>query len=330
MREVVDVAKNKSPEIERQPGFISQNRLVLAIALSSAILVAELVAGFISNSLALLSDAGHVFTDVVALSLSWFGIRQASRPPDSKMTFGYHRVGILVALFNAALIAVIAVVILYESYQRLRDPQEVRSMLMFSVAAVGLAANLVVIFWLRGQARHSLNIRSAFLHAGGDALASVGVITGGLIIYFTDRFWLDPLISVIIALIIVAAAWGIVREAINIMVEASPRHLNMDELVQTISNVPGVQNVHDLHVWSLTPQLHALSCHLQVDDSLLSQQSTLLNRLQDLLLKRYNICHTTVQLECPGCESDALYCELGSGPTQRDQATSEATENETL
>jgi len=140
-----------------QPGphmmLSSQNRLLLAISLSGVILAGELVAGFISNSLALLSDAGHVFTDVVALSLSWFGVRQATRPATSRMTFGYHRIGILIALFNAALIVLIAVVILYESYQRFRDPQEVQSLLMFSVAAVGLAANLVVIYWLR--ARHT-------------------------------------------------------------------------------------------------------------------------------------------------------------------------------
>ena len=264
-------------------GLMSQNRLLLAIVLTGAILVGELVGGLISNSLALLSDAGHIFTDIVALSLSWFGVRQATRPATSKMTFGYHRIGILIALFNAALIVLIAIVILYESYQRLRNPQEVHSLIMFGVAAVGLAVNLVVVFWLRGWARHSLNIRSAFLHSAGDALASVGVITGGLIIYFTNWFWLDPMISVIIALIIVAGAWRIAREAVDIVVEASPRHLDMDELVQTISNLPGVYNVHDLHVWSLTPQLHSLSCHVQVDDSLLSQQGTLLNKLQDLL-----------------------------------------------
>jgi len=143
----------------------------------------------------------------------------------------------------------------------------------------------------------------------------VGVITGSLIIYFTDWFWLDPIVSLIIALIIMAAAWRIAREAIDTIVEASPQHLNMDELVQTITSLPGVRNVHDLHVWSLTPQLHAMSCHVQVDDSLLSQQSTLLNKLQELLFRRYNMCHTTIQLECPGCEIDALYCQIGPNPT---------------
>ena len=315
------------PHQHSHHGIVSQNRIVLAIALSAAILVGELAVGLIANSLALLSDAGHVFTDVVALSLSWFGIRQAGRPADSKMTFGYHRIGIVVALVNAALIALIGIVILHQSYERLRHPQEVESILMFSMAAVGLLVNLVVVFWLRGQARHSLNIRSAFFHAGGDALASVGVITGGLIIYFTDWFWLDPVISIMIALVIVAAAWRIAREAVGVVLEASPTHLATDELVETVSSLPGVRNIHDLHVWSLTPQLHALSCHVEVDDTLLSQQAALLNRIQRLLLERYNICHATIQLECPGCDSDALYCEIGPGGTHQDQASPNSTES---
>ncbi len=324
----IAMTTGRSQEQGSQPRIISQNRLVLAIALSTATLVAELAVGFVANSLALLSDAGHVFTDVVALSLSWFAIRQASRPANSKMTFGYHRIGIVVAMVNAALIALMAAIILYESYQRLHAPQEVRGLLMLSMATVGLIANMVVVFWLRAQARHSLNIRSAFFHAGGDALASLGVITGGLIIYFTGRFWIDPVVSIIIAVIIVAAAWGIVREAIDIVVEASPRHLDMDELVQTITKMPGVHNVHDLHVWSLTPQLHALSCHVQVDDSLLSQQSTTLSMIQELLRERYNICHTTMQLECPGCENHALYCEIGSNAMPHDKAATEVTPNQ--
>lgn len=300
---------------------ISQNRLLLAIALSGAILIVELVGGFAANSLALLSDAGHVLTDVVALSLSWFGVRQATRPATSRMTFGYHRAGILVAMFNAALIVLIAAVILYESYQRLQNPQDVHSLLMLSVAAVGLVANLIVVFWLRAAAQHSLNIRSAFFHAGGDALASVGVITGGALIFFTGWLWLDPVVSIIIAIIIVAAAWGIAQEAIRIMMEASPRHLDTEELVLAITRLPGVNNVHDLHVWSLTPQLHALSCHVQVDDSLLSQQNALLDQLQELLLKRYGICHTTIQLECHACENHALYCQIGPDPAHRDTET---------
>jgi cobalt-zinc-cadmium efflux system protein len=265
--------------MEEQQVAIPRNRLLLAIALSGTILLGELIAGFVSNSLALFSDAGHVFTDVIALSLSWFGLRQATRPATTRMTFGYHRIGILVALFNALLILLIAAVILYESVQRLRNPQEVQSVIMFSVAAVGLLANLIVVFWLRNQAQYSLNIRSAFLHAAGDALASVGVIIGGLIIFFTDWFWLDALVSVLIALIIVVAAWRIAREAIDVMLEASPAHLDMDEVMRSITDMPGVHSVHDLHVWSLTPQLHALSCHVEVDDALLSKHDSMLKDL---------------------------------------------------
>lgn len=291
-------------------GFVSGKRLIMAVALSATILVAELVGGFIANSLALISDSGHVFTDVIALSLSWFGVAQATRPASSRMTFGYHRVGILVALFNSTLIFLIALVIIYEAYQRLQSPEEVSSLLMFAVAFVGLLANVIVLFWLRGEASHSLNIRSALLHAGGDALASVGVIAGGIIIYFTSWFWVDPIISIVIAVIIVVAGWSIAWEAISVMIESTPRGLNVDELVGSIKAMQGVQDVHDLHIWSLTPELHALSCHVRVDDAMLSEQGGLLGQMQEFLQHKYNICHTTIQLECSGCEGHGLYCQL--------------------
>ncbi|MDO8492002.1 MAG: cation diffusion facilitator family transporter [Dehalococcoidia bacterium] len=298
---------------------VSGNRLALALGLSATILVLELVFGFVANSLALISDAGHVLTDIVAISLSWFGVAQAMRPATAKMTFGYHRVGILVALFNSALIFFIAVVIIYEAYQRLQTPEEVGSLLMFSIAFVGLAANVIVFFWLRGEAKHSLNMRSALVHAGGDALASVGVIVGGLIIFFTGWFWVDPIVSVVIAVIIVAAGWSIAWEAISVMIESTPRNLNVDELVRTVLAMPGVQDVHDLHIWSLTPELHALSCHVQADDSLLSEKGSLLSELQEMLRQRYNIRHTTIQLECSGCEGHGLFCALRPAPAHEEE-----------
>lgn len=299
-------------------GPISPNRLLIAVLASVAIMIAELVAGFAANSLALLSDAGHMFTDILALSLSWYGLRQASRPATARMTYGYHRVGIVVALVNAALIALIALIIIYESYQRFRDPQEVNSVVMFAVATLGLAANVGVVLWLRTQARRSLNIRSAFMHAAGDALASVGVIVGGLAIYFTDAFWLDPLISVIIVIIILGAAWQIAREALNIVLESAPRDLDVDKMITAMKQVTGANNVHDLHVWSLTPELRALSCHMEVDDTMISQSAELLRTVQDILMDRFGICHVTIQLECTGCETHPLYCRLGEPMVPRE------------
>ena len=313
-------------EVHKHLGTLSQNRLMLAVALSATILVAELVGGFIANSLALISDSGHVFTDVIALSLSWFGLAQAARPASSKMTFGYHRIGILVALVNSMLIFVIALVIIFEAVQRLQNPEEVQSLVMFGIAFVGLIANVIVLLWLRGEASHSLNIRSALLHAGGDALASVGVIAGGAIIYFTNWLWVDPIVSIVIALIIAIAGLGIAWEAINVIMESTPKNLNVDEMVKAVTSVPGVQEMHDLPVWSLTPELLALSCHLRVDDSLLSEKGLLLAQVQEILQERYNICHSTIQLECSGCEGHGLFCQLRPAPAHEHEEEHHETE----
>jgi cobalt-zinc-cadmium efflux system protein len=288
----------------------ARKKLAFAVIFTAVILVGELVGGFLANSLALLSDAGHVFTDVLALLLSWFALRQAEKPATERMTFGYHRIGILAAFINAVSLVGIAAIIFFEAYHRLREPQPVRSVLMFSVAAIGLVANLVILFMLRSEQQGNLNIRSAFLHVAGDALASVGVIFGGAIIYFSGWFWVDPAISVAIALIIVFGAWRVIREAVNIFLEASPGHLNVDEMVLAMMGVPGVKDVHDLHVWSITPQMHALSCHVLIDDLSVSQGANIVGRLNELLSSKFNIEHSTVQLECVECDPNSLYCSL--------------------
>ena len=187
------------------------NKLKIGIILTGFILVAEVAGGLMSNSLALLSDAGHVFADILALSLSWYGVRQAERPPSARMTFGYHRVGVIVAIVNAVSIFAIAAFIFYEAYQRFQQPPEINSLLMLLVAIVGLAVNAFVAFWLRREQHGNLNVRSAFWHALGDALASIGIIIGGIIILLTGWFVVDPIISVLIGLVIILAAWRILR-----------------------------------------------------------------------------------------------------------------------
>lgn len=285
-----------------------QAKMRAAVILTGLILVAEVVGGLVANSLALLSDAGHVFTDLLALLLSWFGVMQAERPASARMTFGYHRVGILIALVNAASIVIIAGVIFYEAYHRLLAPEEVSSGLMFGVALVGLLANLVVLWWLLGEQRQNLNVRSAFLHAGGDALASVGVIAGGLLILFTGRFIIDPIVSVAIGLIIAVGAFYIIRQAVEIILEASPGHVNQEDMVQAMLEVPGVRNVHDLHIWTIAPQMHALSCHILLEDEYNAQRAQVVERLNQVVGERFDIEHGTFQLECVGCDADALYC----------------------
>jgi cobalt-zinc-cadmium efflux system protein len=282
-------------------------RLRFAITLTALILVGELVGGYFANSLALLSDAGHVFTDMLALGLSWFGVMQAQRPASARMTFGYHRIGILIAVVNALILVALALVIFYEAYRRFQHPEPVLGILMFSVAVIGLAVNLVVMLRLRHPSKLSLNVRSAFLHVLGDALGSVGVIVGGAIIYFSDWYWVDPAISVFIGLIILAGAWWIIKDAVVIFVEATPAHLDVDDLARAIRAVPGVKGMHDLHVWSIAPRIHALSCHVVVADLPLSQSTAISDSLKEMLSARFNIAHSTVQLECEPCEPGELY-----------------------
>lgn len=299
------------------------NRLRLTILLTAIILVAEVFGGYLANSLALLSDAGHVFTDLLALSLSWFGVQQAGRPPSRRMTFGYHRIGLLIALVNSATLVLIAVVIFYEAYQRFQSPPEVKSGLMLAVGLVGLAVNLFVIFYLRPDSRENLNVRSAFLHAFGDALASVGVVTAAVVIGLTGWAWFDPAVSVAIGLIIAISPLSIVREALRVFLEATPRHLNVEEVADAITDVPGVRAVHDLHLWSIAPTMHALSCHVMVEEEA-PQRPQIVATINQLLAERFDIGHTTLQTECVECEPGHLYCTFSPGGLDGDSETVES------
>jgi len=289
------------------------SKLKYGIILSSLILAAELVGGILANSLALLADAGHVFTDIIALALSWYGVRQAERPASNRMTFGYHRVGVIIAIVNALSIFAIALFIFYEAIRRLQQPPEVDSPIMLIVATIGLSVNLLVAFWLRKEQRANLNIRSAFMHSLGDALASIGVILGGIIILTTGLFVVDPIISIAIGLIIILAAWNIFRDGLGVLLEATPSGIDLSQMISDLKNVPGVKDVHDTHVWSITPQLHAMSCHVLIDDRLTSEVAGIRQKIEEILLKQYQIEHTTLQMECELCAEDDFLCKLTFG-----------------
>ena len=297
------------------------NKLRFAVALTVAILVAEAVGGYLANSLALLSDAGHVFTDILALALSWVGVQQAQRPGTAVMTFGFHRVGVLIALINAASLALMAGFIVVEAYHRLQQPQAVDTPLMLAVALPGLVVNMVIVLLLRGDEQHSINIHSAFLHVLGDALASVGVIVGGLIILTTDWFWVDPLISLLVAGIIAVGSWGIIREAVGVFLEATPPHVDLQKLRQAMESDAEILNVHDLHVWSISPDLHMLSCHVLSHDLTLAQTEMARARLDKMLAERFHIAHTTMQFECAECVINAPRCPLAFGYEDRQKAS---------
>ena len=309
---------------KQSPGSIQavENKLKLGIIVTASILAVELVGGFLSNSLALLSDAGHLFTDVLALSISLYGVRQVSRPPSSHMTFGYHRVGVLIAIVNAIGIFIIAGIILYEAYSRLMQPTEVRSLLMLVVATIGLGANVLVAFWLRTEQRTNLNIRSAFWHVFGDALASVGVIIGALIILLTGWFWVDPAISGLISVIIIIAGVQILRQGIRVLLEAAPPGVDAMEIIHALKQMPGIRDVHDVHVWSISPELHAMSCHVLIDDLPTSQATDIRQRVEHAMRQQFQIEHTTVQMECQQCDAGDIFCTLTFGAKDKQETNS--------
>jgi cobalt-zinc-cadmium efflux system protein len=285
-------------------------RLQIAMLLTAIILVAEVATGFVANSLALLSDAGHVLTDMFALGLSWIAVRQAARASTGRMTYGFHRVGILVAVVNAVTVAVVAVLIFIEAVNRLQGTPEIKGNLLLAMAVVGGLVNLVVAGALHRESSRSLNVRSAFLHVVGDLLGSVGVLVAALAILIGDVVWVDAAVSIFIGLIILVGAARILREAIAIFLEATPAHIDVDELVAEMAAIPGVLGVHDLHVWSITPAIHALSCHLLVEDRNISQGCLLLEDINALLSDRFSIGHSTIQMETEACDPNALHCYL--------------------
>ena len=289
---------------------LTKGKLRTAFLLTAVILVVELAGGLASHSLALLSDAGHVLTDIFALGLAWFATAQAERPADATNTYGYHRTGILAALANAITLILVVLAIAYEAVQRFQHPEAVTPWLMFVSAAVGIAVNLYIGFGLQKEGGDNLNVRAAMLHVFGDVGASVGVILGGVVILLTRWYPTDPLISLGIAVLIARGAWGILRETVDILMEATPKDLNVAQLVRDMVQQPGIADVHDLHVWSIAGGMSALSAHVQVADRPLSACDELLVGLNRLLQTKYKIGHSTIQIECAGCNPNHLYCTM--------------------
>ncbi len=293
---------------------LTKRKLQVAFGLTAIILIVELAGGLIANSLALLSDAGHVLTDIVALGLAWFATAQAERPADAQRTFGYHRTGILAALLNAVTLIAIVGGIGYEAVARFSRPQAVEPGPLFLAAAVGIALNLYIGFGLRGESSHNLNVRAAMLHVFGDVAASVGVIIAAAVIVLSGWYAADTIISLGIAALVAKGAWDILRETVDILMEATPRGVDLTRLVGDMVGVPGVQDVHDLHVWSIAGGLPVLSAHVLVaDDRALSACDPLLRALNHLLDHEYGIAHTTIQIEAVCCTADDLYCNMATG-----------------
>ncbi len=286
-------------------------RLSLALFLTLAFVFVEAAAGLFANSLALLTDAAHNFTDVIALCISWYAVHLTTQPSNSKNTYGYHRAGILAAMLNSTTLVLISLGIFYEAYRRFINPPQVNSLILISVGFLALTVNLITALLLHQSNKDDLNLRSAFLHMIGDVASAVGAVVAGVIIYFTHANWLDPLISVLIGCLILYNAWGILRETVDILLESTPRDVDMSAMVRDMMQVKGVIGIHDLHVWSITHGLRTMSAHVLTEDISISTGTDIQRQINEIAFHRYNIGHATLQLECVDCEPNSLYCDIG-------------------
>jgi cobalt-zinc-cadmium efflux system protein len=270
---------------------------MLSFAVTAAVAVVETVGGILSDSISLVSDAVHMFTDVMAIGLSLFAITMAARSHSGAMTFGYHRAEVMVALANGVALTVISLWLLYEAFLRVMSPRMIDAPLLLLTASIGLAGNLVVMFLLKHHAGKSINIHSAFIHVVYDTISSVAVITTGFIALNTGITIVDPLVAFLIAGLVARSAYSIVRSSTLILLEGAPSVLDIREILATLKELDGVVDVHDLHVWTISTGMDALSGHVVVRDQMLSESNKLLSEINTVLAERYNITHTTIQME---------------------------------
>lgn len=289
-----------------------ERRFLLSIGLTLAIFAAELIGGLWTGSLALLSDAAHVVLDAVALLISFVALRLSSRPADDRHSFGYHRLEVIAALANGLTLVLVSIGIWWEAIKRFQEPQPVRGMEMLIIAVIGLIANLVVARILHGHdhdegsefARKDLNTRSAFLHVVGDAISSLGVILAAGLIWWTGWQWVDPVMSILIGGMIAFSAYRVLRGSLHILVEGVPEGLSLAEITKTVEQIPGVDNIHDLHVWNICSGHVALSAHLTT----CADAGEIRQQVSQHLLESYAIEHTTLQVECDGQSSQVCGC----------------------
>jgi len=276
--------------------------LRLSLLATLAYIVLLVVSGLKAKSLALLSEAGHNVSDFLALLLSLAAVYIQARPPSKRKTFGYHRAGVVAAFINASALVLVAFYIIYEAFERLRNPEPVQGMLMIYVAAAGVVLNGLISLFLYRSSRSDLNVRSVFLHEVGDTLSTFAVIIGGFAIKWTGQTWIDPALSVGIAALIVWSSFGIIRETLNILLEGTPTGIELEHIAEAIEDVEGVNDVHDLHVWTIGSGVHALSCHIAIPDIPPSQSERIIREVNQALASKFNIQHTTIQFEHAVCE----------------------------
>jgi len=303
-------AHDHGHEHRRRVGSETGGRdLLIALSITVLMMIVEAVGGILSNSLALLSDAGHMLTDNLALLLSFFAVKFSTMPATERKTFGFYRLEILAALLNGIILVVISIYIMYEAYMRMVHPQPVQGGLMLIVAIIGLIANIIGAFFLFKHSHSSLNIRGAYLHILGDALSSVGVVIGGSIIIYSGWYLIDPILSILISLVIIYGSWTLVTESANILLEAVPSHINIQTVAVEMAKIAGVREAYHIHVWTITSGVYAMSAHVLVDDQMVSGSRNISDEIRDLLSRKFNILHSTIQLECEQCDTAAV-CNL--------------------
>lgn len=292
----------------------AERKLLICAAATTAFVLVEGAAGFASHSLALVSDAGHNLSDAAALLLSWYGVWVAGRPASHKRTYGYHRAGILAALANAAALVLVAAFIVWEAFERFRTPHAVAGVPMIALGAAAVAINLAIGLWLTKEAEGDLNIRSARVHMMGDAVSALSVVAAGVLVRFFGMPLADPVISLLIAGLILWSSWGILKEAVGVLLEGSPAGLDMPEVEGAITAVPGVIRAHDLHVWTIGSGVTACSCHIVVAEQSVRSGQQVLRAVAAELERRFHINHTTLQVEVEGCEPNDMYCVMKVSP----------------
>ncbi len=290
------------------PPGLSGRTMGIAVALTLTFVIVEAVGGWFAHSLALLSDAGHNLADAAALGFSWYAIWIAGKPSHQGMTFGYHRVGIFAALVNAVSLVLIAVFIGWEAIVRIRQPEAANGTLMIGIALAGIVVNLLIGLWLHKGSKDDLNVRSAYLHMLGDAVSAFGVVIAGVLVATTDVPLADPVVSLLIAGLILYSSYGVLRESTTVLLEGTPSGMDMPAVIEAITGVKGVLAVHDLHVWMVGPGVVACSCHVLVAEQSIREGQQVLRAVVHELDHRFHITHTTVQVEVENCEADDMYC----------------------
>lgn len=290
-----------------------EKKLLLILVINLAIMAAEIIGGLMSRSLALLGDAGHMLTDSLSVFLSWFAFQWSKKPANESRSFGYHRVEIIAALVNGLALTLVAAYIFYEAIHRFFVPQPINTVLMTAIAVVGLAGNAFGLLLLHKDSHDNLNVRGAFLHILGDTISSVGVIAAGLTIFFTGWNFMDSLVSVIIAGIVLRSAISLIFESGEILLEAAPRGMDVSEVAAAVREIPGVESIHEIHIWTITSGKHAMSAHIRTANISVKESQQILCKVRDLLAKQYKISHSTLETECEECTNNVCLYQNDGG-----------------